>query len=182
MVARPHTKGIHTMSAHCPCNSGKTYPDCCEPFHLAQRPAPTAEALMRARYSAYAMKLVDFLFNTCGEAVRKEFDHDGTKTWADKSAWNGLEILRTEAGLAGDAEGTVEFVAHYASNGVHFKHHEIAHFAKNEEGYWIFMDGEIQKSPPIRRESPKINRNDPCPCGSGKKFKKCCEAKLTIKN
>ena len=27
---------------------------------------------------------------------------------------------------------------------------------------------------PYRREEPKIGRNDPCPCGSGKKYKKCC--------
>ena len=25
-----------------------------------------------------------------------------------------------------------------------------------------------------KREAPKVGRNDPCPCGSGKKFKKCC--------
>jgi len=129
---------------------------------------------MRARYSAYAMKLVDFLFESSGEQVRKEFDHNGTKAWADKSAWSGLDVLRTEAGLEGDAEGVVEFVAKYASNGSHFKHHEVAHFTRNEKGHWIFIDGEIQKSPPIRRETPKINRNDPCPCGSGKKYKKCC--------
>ncbi len=30
------------------------------------------------------------------------------------------------------------------------------------------------KGQPIVRESPKIGRNDPCPCGSGKKYKKCC--------
>ena len=27
---------------------------------------------------------------------------------------------------------------------------------------------------PVKRGSPKVGRNDPCPCGSGKKFKKCC--------
>jgi preprotein translocase subunit SecA len=30
------------------------------------------------------------------------------------------------------------------------------------------------KPEPVRRESPKVGRNDPCPCGSGKKYKKCC--------
>jgi preprotein translocase subunit SecA len=32
--------------------------------------------------------------------------------------------------------------------------------------------GEKQK--PVVRESAKVGRNDPCPCGSGKKYKKCC--------
>ena len=32
------------------------------------------------------------------------------------------------------------------------------------------------KGEPIRRKSAKIGRNDPCPCGSGKKYKNCCGA------
>jgi len=162
------------MTSPCPCNSGKNYSECCEPIHTGKRLAPTAEALMRARYSAYANGHVDFLFDSSGEDIQKDFDHDGTKAWAEKSTWNGLDILRTEAGTEKDTEGVVEFVARYATNGAHFKHHEIARF-KKEKKRWIFMDGEIQKSTPIRRETPKITRNDPCPCGSGKKYKKCCE-------
>jgi preprotein translocase subunit SecA len=34
------------------------------------------------------------------------------------------------------------------------------------------------KAQPIRRETPKVGRNDPCPCGSGKKYKKCCGQNL----
>lgn len=36
-------------------------------------------------------------------------------------------------------------------------------------------DGSVSAAqPPIRRDGPRIGRNDPCPCGSGKKFKRCC--------
>jgi preprotein translocase subunit SecA len=42
---------------------------------------------------------------------------------------------------------------------------------KADEGAPQGSSGE--KPEPIRRESPKVGRNDPCPCGSGKKYKKC---------
>ncbi len=38
--------------------------------------------------------------------------------------------------------------------------------------------GSGQGGPPIRREAPKLGLNDPCPCGSGKKWKKCCRLKM----
>ena len=37
-------------------------------------------------------------------------------------------------------------------------------------------DDEERRKEPVRRKDEKIGRNDPCPCGSGKKYKKCCGA------
>jgi preprotein translocase subunit SecA len=34
--------------------------------------------------------------------------------------------------------------------------------------------GEAAKPQTIRRETPRVGRNEPCPCGSGKKYKQCC--------
>jgi SEC-C motif domain protein len=63
--------------------------------------------------------------------------------------------------------------AEYSENGERIKHHELAQF-KNENGTWFFWDGGPPKPKQFIRQAPKTGRNDPCPCGSGKKFKKCC--------
>ncbi len=160
----------------CPCNSGNPFELCCEPYLLGRLPAPTAEALMRSRYTAYALCSVDYLYRTSGKRVRKEFDSDGTQHWAKSAEWiGGIEILHTEGGGRDDEKGSIEFIAHYTVKDVPQHHHEKATFAKND-GEWFFIDGEIVGHEPERRETPKIGRNDPCTCGSGRKYKKCCGA------
>lgn len=157
----------------CPCGSGKDFACCCEPIILAAAKAETAEQLMRARYTAYAVHNIDFLYNSAGEMVQAEFDPEASRRWAEGSQWEGLSILATEKGAAEDDEGVVEFVARYSVNGTIFEHHERSLFQR-VDGDWKFIDGELVKPEPIVRESPKVGRNDPCPCGSGKKYKKCC--------
>ena len=159
--------------SQCPCTSGKEYADCCEPLIYEVRQPATAEELMRARYSAYAMSEVDFLYQSSVVAIRKEFDHKTTREWADNAEWNGIEFIRLEEGGEKDERGLVEFVAHYTINGGECRHHEIATFSR-VRGVWKFEDGEVIGPEPVRREEPKVGRNDPCPCGSGKKHKKCC--------
>jgi SEC-C motif-containing protein len=135
--------------------------------------ASTAEQLMRCRYTAYATANVDFLKESMLPSTRSGFDAKTTQTWATESTWRGLEVVATDGGAAEDSEGVVEFVAHYSQKGHDFDHHEVATFRK-EKGRWFFEDGKIIGPEPVRRTSPKIGRNDPCPCGSGKKYKKCC--------
>ncbi len=159
----------------CPCGSGLEFEACCGPYLLGDEPAPTASALMRSRYTAYAMNSIDYLYKTSGAKVRKEFDAEGSRRWAEAATWTGLEVLNTENGEADDETGIVEFVAHYSIKDKDFDHHEIAEFEKID-GEWRFIDGKIIGPEPIRREEPKVGRNDPCPCGSGKKYKKCCGA------
>ncbi len=160
----------------CPCASGKTFQECCEPFLLGHAKPSTATQLMRSRYTAYALSAVDYLYETSGPRVQKEFDAANTKTWSQSALWTGLEILKEHKGAKDDEEGVVEFIAHYTVKEKPFNHHEIASFARYN-GNWVFIDGRIVGTDPVRRESPKIGRNDPCPCGSGKKFKKCCAGK-----
>ncbi|MBD3244209.1 MAG: hypothetical protein GF331_26695, partial [Chitinivibrionales bacterium] len=71
------------------------------------------------------------------------------------------------------SEGTVEFIASYDDSEGFKRHHEIGHFHKLHAA-WYYEDGEMVKPKPVVRETPKVGRNDPCPCGSGKKYKKCC--------
>ncbi len=157
----------------CPCGSGKPFEHCCGPILDHARKADTAEALMRARYTAYATCNIDFLYASAGPDVQSDFDPESSRRWAEGSEWNGMEIVATEKGSEQDDEGLVEFIARYSVNGTEFEHHERSLFQRIN-GEWKFIDGELVKPEPIVRETPKIGRNDPCPCGSGKKYKKCC--------
>ncbi|HSV29430.1 MAG TPA: YchJ family metal-binding protein, partial [Candidatus Omnitrophota bacterium] len=77
-------------------------------------------------------------------------------------------------GGADDETGSVEYVARFKIRGQAHAHHELATFRK-EDGRWLYVDGEVNpKTAP--RQVAKVGRNDPCPCGSGQKYKKCCGA------
>ncbi len=157
----------------CPCGSEKEYADCCQPLINGDRTADTAEALMRARYSAHAKKAFDYIFETTLPANRQEDDRNGTAAWSRKLDWQRLEVCRVDAGGTDDEKGTVEFVARYRKNAKAFDHHEIAEFVR-DDGRWYFKDGQAPQPVQAIRQGPKIGRNDPCTCGSGKKYKKCC--------
>ena len=105
--------------------------------------------------------------------MRAEFDEKTTRDWSSSAQWQGLDIVSTEKGGKNDEDGTVDFVAHYSANGKQCEHCEHSFF-KKIDGEWRFIDGTIKSEAPYRREVPKVGRNDPCPCGSGKKYKKCC--------
>ncbi|MDA8429087.1 MAG: YchJ family protein [Geobacteraceae bacterium] len=155
----------------CPCGSGRTYADCCEPIIGGVQPAETAEQLMRARYSAYVGAQMDFIFETTHPDQRQGYDHAGTKEWAESSEWLGLEIIDTQQGGQEEERGEVEFIARFNEKGIAREHHEHAEF-KKEDGRWYFAEGNMVKAKPIT--VTKIGRNDPCTCGSGLKYKKCC--------
>lgn len=159
----------------CACGTGLAYAECCQPIIKGQRPAETAEALMRARYAAYVNVETDFIFESTHAKHREGYDHDGTRTWAANSEWLGLQIISTKDGGKDDNTGEVEFIARWKEKGEEKVHHERALF-KKEKSRWFFTDGlPVTAAPqqPIVR-GPKIGRNDPCTCGSGQKYKKCC--------
>lgn len=161
------------MENPCPCSSGLEYSACCEPLIEGQRPAATAGELMRSRYTAYATGKIDFLKNSTHPDKMGEFDEKSSVSWSQKSQWHGLSIESQEKGGPDDDTGLVEFVATYSQKGNRVRHHEMAEFRK-KDGAWYFYDGNPVPVETIRREGPKIGRNDPCPCGSGKKYKRCC--------
>ena len=157
----------------CPCNSGKAYGECCGPILDGAVKAETAEALMRARYCAYVTEHIAFLKTSATKAVQDEFDEQASTAWSRAASRHSLEIIRTEKGGKDDTTGVVEFRATYTANGEFCNHHEVSTFAQEADG-GKFEDGELVGEKPTTREEPKIGRNDPCPCGSGKKYKKCC--------
>jgi len=157
----------------CPCGSGATLDACCGPIIAGEQKAATAEALMRARYTAYTQVEIQFLLDSLHPEHREEHDDESVKQWAENSEWHGLEILNTSAGGEGDDTGNVEFACEYTYEDEGRRHHEDAVFARHE-GDWYFVSGGPVKTQPFVREDPKVGRNDPCPCGSGRKFKKCC--------
>jgi len=160
---------------NCPCGSGKPIDTCCGPIIKGAAKAPTAEALMRARYTAYATGAVDFIVSSCHrEEDDGGIDLEATKKWSEESKWLGLRIVRTEKGGPTDSKGVVEFVATYEQGGLRDEHHEVGHFVR-KDGDWLYETGEIIPTTVVR-SAPKVGRNDPCPCGSGKKYKKCCGA------
>ena len=158
--------------ASCPCSSGRNFAQCCAPYLSGGVLPLTAETLMRSRYSAYATGNVDYLRETLLPGTREDFDRDAALKWAESSEWTGLDIRWTEAGGPSDETGAVEFVARFTRDGQASLHHETSRFEKRD-GRWYFVDG-ISGSRP--RIAPKVGRNDPCICGSGKKYKKCCAA------
>jgi SEC-C motif-containing protein len=173
----------------CPCGSGLEFSACCEPYIKGEKQPHTAEALMRSRYCAYVDGDVTYIKKTLAPESRHDFDPVSTKEWASKSKWLGLQVLSTEKGTPGDRIGTVEFVAKYSIGAKTLEHHEVAQFRKEpSDGLWYFVDGEAHthedgkghnhgvSHAPVVREAPKVGRNDPCTCGSGQKYKKCCGA------
>lgn len=162
------------MSDHCPCGSGRPLAACCGRFLDAGEQPETAEELMRARYTAHTRVDLDYIARTHDPASREDIDQEATRRWAERAEWLGLDILETRAGGPGDRTGTVEFVAHYRERGDRQRHHELASFRRDEGGHWLFVDAQTPEITTRRREGPRVGRNDPCPCGSGRKFKKCC--------
>lgn len=157
----------------CPCGSGKKYGECCKPIIEGTSKAKTAQELMRARYTSYVVGAIDFIINTCDKGKdMPDIDRKATEDWSRESAWHGLTILRTEKGGENDEDGIVEFEADYTLHGMRDKHHETASF-KKVNGNWLYESGAL-KTTTVVRDGKKIGRNDPCPCGSGKKYKKCC--------
>jgi SEC-C motif-containing protein len=168
-----------TMETLCPCGSQSEYSICCEPYLSGNAHAPTPEALMRSRYTAYVKAATPYLRETLAPESRGDFNETETRDWAKKSQWLGLKILSAK-------DDTVEFVARFKAQGKALEHHEVSKFRK-EKDRWYFVDGEShvhedgkghqdvppEPQKPVVRTEPKLGRNDPCHCGSGKKFKKC---------
>ncbi len=157
----------------CPCCSNLDYEHCCEPVIRGEKTAITAEQLMRSRYTAYVNTEIDYLKATIHPDNRADFDAKAARDWSENTEWKKLEILETTGGGPEDSEGIVEFIAHFTSKTVVQKHHERAEF-KKEADQWYFVDGQHVKPVQVKRTGAKVGRNSPCPCGSGKKYKKCC--------
>lgn len=126
-----------TSTFLCPCGSGKPYVDCCARHVDGGVPAPTAEALMRSRYTAYTQLDEGYLLATWHPSTRPAAlglaEEEPTK-------WIGLEVKRHEQQDADHA--SVEFIARYKVNGRAHRMHEVSRFVR-EGGRWLYVDGDV---------------------------------------
>jgi len=139
----------------CPCGSAAHYTDCCEAYLTGKAAAPTAEALMRSRYTAYSEGNVDYLIATLHPKSRQEDDRPALLQSIHNTRWIGLTVIKTQKGQAQDKRGIVEFVALYQP--VQMKDlqnisavnqlHERSRFVQ-ERGQWFYVDGDIL--PPLK--------------------------------
>ncbi len=121
---------------------------------------------MRSRYSAYVLGLVDYLVETTLPAQRADLNVDAIRAWSLSSTWLGLEVEGHEL-LGGQPEHAfVTFTARWHDQSGEHSHREKSAFVQTD-GRWYFLDPTVVV---------KAGRNDPCPCGSGQKFKKCCSS------
>jgi len=185
----------------CPCqihpsssaiSSPLLYKDCCQPYHDAVYndalyngevgkaegiKAETAERLMRTRYSAFVLIRPDYIIKTTLPAQQKLLDINAIESWAKETNWAGLEIVAHTPKL-GKRHAQVEFKAYFKSpektaSGLEEKvqaHHELSAFVKvtdkvNNDARWYFLDPTVSMS---------VTQKQPCICGSGEKFKRCC--------
>ncbi len=151
----------------CPCCSGLPFDACCRPI-LEGKPAPTAEAQVRSRYTAFAVKSLDHVENTHAPEIRADFNRAEAERLAEECEWENLRIH--QAVEEGDT-AEIEFVINVRRNGGLIIKAGRSRF-RREAGQWLFVS--TKPAPHLEHaQSTKINRNDPCPCGSGKKHKKC---------
>ena len=127
---------------------------------------------MRSRYSAYSLNDHAYLAKTLAPESRQKEEKETKELSGSNLNWLGLEIRSTSEGCEEDETGIVEFVDRYKVGNKTGRHHERSNF-RREEGRWVCIGGKInpKKEPRI---IAKVARNEPCPCESGKKFKKCC--------
>lgn len=149
----------------CPCGRPLPYDQCCGRFHHQKALPETAEELMRSRYSAFAWGLADYLLATLHPGRHRADERSALEQSFRDTHWEGLTVLNCTEGGPHDTQGTVEFIARFGSGQQRGQIHERSRFTR-ETQQWLYVDGDM-----LPAKSP--GRNDPCWCGSGKKFKKC---------
>lgn len=121
----------------CPCGSGAPYDACCGPLHEGAA-APTAEALMRSRFSAFALGLTPYLVASWHPSTRP-----ADLTLDDDVTWRRVQIVDTVAGGPEDADGVVEFRASYRAPDGAGLLHERSRFVR-VDGRWVYLDGDVR--------------------------------------
>ena len=145
---------------------------CCRPILEGRRPAATAEELMRARFTAHVAHDFAFLHRTYQPTSRQPFVPEAGQPAVE---WTRLVVHSHVPGRTPDL-AYVEFSAYGTENGAEHVLHEKAEFVR-QDGSWIYTRALREGPVPFKKEVPKPGRNDPCPCGSGKKYKLCCRQK-----
>jgi SEC-C motif domain protein len=149
MTNQTRVPSLPASEAPCPCGSGRTFGQCCGPLLREERPATDAAELMRSRFTAHAVRDYRHLHRTYLATARKPY----------------VEEKKPDAAL-------VEFSAYYQDGDTERALEEKSEFQR-VDGIWYYTRS-LRVGPPPVKAAPKVGRNDPCPCGSGKKYKHCC--------
>jgi SEC-C motif-containing protein len=156
----------------CSCGSGKAYELCCEPILKAGRPAATAEELMRSRFTAHVARDYAHLHRsyagTASEAYVELPDEPAI-------GWTRLEIHAHEPNAQPDLS-YVDFSAYYVDANHEYVLQEKAEFRRHPSIGWIYTRP-VRTGPAPVKAAVKPGRNEPCSCGSGRKYKHCCISK-----
>ncbi|WP_293695138.1 YchJ family metal-binding protein [uncultured Agrococcus sp.] len=120
----------------CPCGAGLTFGECCRPVHAGERDAPTAESLMRSRFTAFAVGDETYLLSSWHPSSRPA--NVGIEPGI---RWLRLDIVETVAGGPFDRDGVVEFVAHYRSSEGPGRLRERSRFVRDRA--WLYVGGEV---------------------------------------
>ena len=151
-----------TGDQKCPCGSGIFYSDCCEPLHSGAKSAQSTADLLRARYSAFVLKRAEYIRATWMEGyLPEELTLDGVR-------WLGLEILEWQ-GACDDCKGRALYHLDFESQGER-RRLLCESLYERIDGEWFYREERRQREVAL----VKVGRNVPCPCGSGRKFKRCC--------
>ena len=180
----------------CPCGTGKKFAVCCSAIIEGKKQAISPEQLMRSRYSAYATKNAQYLFDTYANETQQSQSVEEIKHWANSCQWIKLNIINSssinDSSLSKDSSlPTVEFEAFYLIGNKMYLLREKSRFTLentlhtarsstssklNNQMRWLYLDGNIV----AHNEISTIKRNAPCPCSVNqnktvkKKFKHCC--------
>ncbi|MCA9777656.1 MAG: SEC-C domain-containing protein [Candidatus Eremiobacteraeota bacterium] len=148
----------------CECGKNQAFKDCCGRFLDGSTNPTTCEELVRSRFVAFGFGNFDYIEQTQVDPLPAEVRERRVPEW------ESLEIISTEDGGPEDDIGVVKFEAVY-KEGTRRLHRETSRFVR-VDGEWRYEDGDIQDTPAPGKN--KVGRNHPCPCGSGRKFKRCC--------
>ncbi len=158
----------------CFCGSGIDYNGCCGRFIDGGQSASTAEELLRSRYTAHATKKIDYIISTVHPDNKEDKNRESLEVWLDNASWHGFNIVSVD--IKSDDLTFIEFTAESTFKGNHDIHREISEFRK-VDGKWYFLTARTPNTEQVINENKNISANDKCPCGSGKKYKKCCMGK-----
>ena len=131
----------------CPCGTQKHYTDCCQPYLDGLASAPTAEALMRSRYTAYSKNNLDYLIHTQHPTTRKKNDSTTLQQTFKTTHWVRLTVVKTQQGQPHHKRGIIEFIATHQEksrnpNPTLNQLHERSRFIQ-ENKQWFYIDGDL---------------------------------------
>ena len=147
----------------CPCGSSIEFFKCCEPYLNDKVPCTTPEQLMRSRYTAFSLNYPDYLLHTSSIQLKAELSRQSLVDTIEVFSFIKLEVIETK-------DNFVTFHAHLLNDNEYHQLKETSTFVQ-EQGLWKYDSGKLHDIPTV-----KLSRNDLCPCGSNKKFKKCHQA------